>query len=70
LHAAGVGAGFEDPALRGFLAGAAGKTAFRPRLADAQAVAALRDRRTRRIRETALKGQNIFIRCPELGAAP
>src|SRR5689334_13301760 len=34
LHAAGVGGGFEDPALGGFLAGAAGEAAFRPCVAD------------------------------------
>ena len=42
LHAAGVGGGFEDPALRGFLSDTAGEAAFRPGLADPQAVTAPR----------------------------
>ena len=47
MHAAGVGGGLEDPAFRSFFAGAAGETAFRPRVADAQLMAEMTNRRIR-----------------------
>src|SRR5215831_20869131 len=62
LHAAGVGGGFEDPARRRFLAGAAGEAAFGPRLADAQAVAAPHQFVLGGFREAAFEGEEAGLR--------
>jgi len=55
LHAAWVGGGLQHRAFRGGLAGAAGEAAFRPCLADPQAMAAPCQGRPRRVREASLE---------------
>ena len=62
LHTAGVSGRFEDPAFGGFFASAARETAFRPRVADTQAMAAPRPRSAGCFGEAAFKRHEAGMR--------